>query len=133
MEFCLASILLLRRAGLAEFTDEVVNRPDIQEAISRIDYTAYSDKEAAENDYKPLTSFLDVVLKDGRRISARADVAKGHPSIPMTEDDVVNKFRECAAFASWPEDRSEKIIKAILELEKLARMADLTALLRRAS
>ena len=33
MEFCLAILLLERRAGLTEFTDEVVNRPDVQELI----------------------------------------------------------------------------------------------------
>jgi 2-methylcitrate dehydratase PrpD len=51
MEFCLASILVLGKAGLAEFTDEVVNRPDIQAAIGKIDYTCYSDEEAAANRY----------------------------------------------------------------------------------
>ena len=30
MEFCMASLLLYGKAGLNEFTDEVVNRPDVQ-------------------------------------------------------------------------------------------------------
>ena len=88
MEFCLASILVLRKAGLAEFTDETAKRADIRDAVAKIDYTVYSDEEAAANAYKPLTSFLDIELVDGRKISARADIAKGNPLHPMSEDEV---------------------------------------------
>lgn len=130
MEFCLASVAVLRKAGLAEFTDAVVNRRDVQEFISKIDYTAYGDDEAAANDYGRLTTFLEIVLQDGRRIPARADVAKGDPAIPMSDDEVAAKFRECAAFADWPEERGEQIIEMVRHLEKLAQIADLTALLR---
>ena len=48
MEFSLASIIVLRRAGLVEYSDAVVNRPDIQETIRKIDYTVFSDEEAQE-------------------------------------------------------------------------------------
>jgi len=130
MEFCLASIAVLRKAGLAEFTDAVVNRREVQEVISKIDYTAYGDDEAAANGYGRLTTFIEVVLRDGRKISARADVAKGDPAIPMNDDEVANKFRECAAFADWPANRSEQIIEMVRHLEKLANITDLTALLR---
>lgn len=130
MEFCLASIVISRKAGLAEFTDAIVNRRDVQEVIGKIDYTAYGDDEAAANGYGRLTTFLEIVLQDGRKIAARADVAEGDPAIPMNDDEVANKFRECAAFADWPEQRSEQIIDAVRHLEKLANITDLTALLR---
>jgi len=130
MEFCLASIAVLRKAGLAEFTDAVVNRRDMQELIGKTDYTAYSDDEAAANGYGRLTTFIEIVLQDGRKIAARADVAKGDPAVPMSDDEVAGKFRECAAFADWPEQRSEQIVDVVRNLEKLADIADLTALLR---
>jgi 2-methylcitrate dehydratase PrpD len=34
MEFCLSSLLLYRRAGVGEFTDEVVRRPEVQAMIA---------------------------------------------------------------------------------------------------
>jgi 2-methylcitrate dehydratase PrpD len=131
MEFCLASILVLGKAGLAEFTDEVVNRRDIQEAIGRIAYTCYSDEEAADHQYPLLATFLDVVLKDGRRFTGRADFARGSPPLPMSDEEVAAKFRGCAEFAQWPQDRTERIIEAALRLENLAKVSDLTALLLR--
>ncbi|MGZ9080148.1 MAG: MmgE/PrpD family protein [Burkholderiales bacterium] len=130
MEFSLASILVLRKAGLTEYSDEVVNRPDIQEAIRKIDYTVFSDEEAEAKGYHLWTTFLDITLKDGRTISARVDAAKGSADYPMTEDEVAEKFRDCAAFAKMPKGNVERAIDLILELEKVGDIRELTALLR---
>lgn len=129
MEFSLAAILALRQAGLAEYSDDVVNRPDVQETIGKIDYTVYSDDEAEQKGYTLLTTFLDVTLKDGRRFSARAEAARGSASLPMTEEDVAEKFRGCARFARWPAERAEKIIARVLDLENVKDIRELTSLL----
>jgi len=129
MEFSLASILVLRRAGLAEYSDAVVKCPDIQEAIGKIDYTVFSDEEAEAKGYTLLTTFLDIKLKDGRTISARVDTARGSASLPLTEEEVARKFRECAEFASWPGERAEKIIDLVFHLERVDDIRDLTRLL----
>ena len=104
MEFSLASILVLRKAGLAEYSDEVVNRADIQDVIRKTDYTVFSDEEAEAKGYHLWTTFLDLTLKDGRTISARVDAAKGSADYPMNEEEVAEKFRDCAAFAKMPEE-----------------------------
>jgi 2-methylcitrate dehydratase PrpD len=130
MEFCLASILVQRRAGLAEFTDGFVNRRDIQEAIGKIDYTCYSDEEAAVNAYPLLATFIEVELNDGRKFSGRVDYARGSPPQPMTWDDISNKFRGCAGFAKWAPDSTEKIIRMVYELERVENVAHLAALLK---
>jgi 2-methylcitrate dehydratase PrpD len=130
MEFSLASILVLRKAGLAEYSDEVVNRPDVQEAIRKIDYTVFSDEEAEAKGYTLLTTFLDITMKDGRKISARVDAAKGSASMPMSEEEVAEKFRDCAAFARMPKSSVEKAIELVFGLEKLDDIRTLTALLR---
>jgi len=126
MEFSLASILVLRRAGLAEYSDAVVNRPDVQEAIGKIDYTVFSDEEAEAKGYTLLTTFLDIKLKDGRTCSARVDAARGSAALPMTEDEVARKLRECAEFAGCPGGRAEQIIDLVLHLEKVDDIRKLT-------
>ena len=131
MEFCLASILVVRRAGLAEFTDEFVNRADVQEAIAKIDYTCYSDDEAASNKYPLLTTFLEVVLKDGRRFNGRVDYARGSPPQPMTFDEVADKLRGGADFAKWDKAKTEGIVAIVRELESLKKFSELAVLLRK--
>jgi len=129
MEFCLASILVLGKAGLSEFTDETANRSDIQDAISKIDYTCYSDEEATANQYPLLATFLEIDLIDGRRIEARVDIARGSPPLSMTDEEVAEKFRQCAGFAQWPTERSERIIESALNLENIPSISTLTDLL----
>ena len=131
MEFSLASILVLRKAGLAEYSDEVVNRADIQAVIRKTDYTVFSDEEAEAKGYHLWTTFLDLTLKDGRTISARVDAAKGSADYPMNEEEVAEKFRDCAAFAKMPKNTVEKAIDLVLNLEKVADIRDLTNVLRK--
>src|SRR5207248_11505256 len=52
MEFCMAILLIERRAGLAEFTDEVVNRPDVRAMIEKVEFGVHPDAEAAGYDKK---------------------------------------------------------------------------------
>jgi 2-methylcitrate dehydratase PrpD len=47
MEFCMASLLLFGKAGLNEFTDAVVNRPEVQAMIARVDFGVDPAAEAA--------------------------------------------------------------------------------------
>jgi hypothetical protein len=47
----------------------------------------------------------------------------------MPEDEVAAKFRDCAQFARWPADRTEKIISLVLDLEKTNDIRALTGLL----
>jgi 2-methylcitrate dehydratase PrpD len=129
MEFCMAILLLDRRGGLPEFTDEVVNRPDVQELIGRVNFGVHPEAEAAG--YDKMTTIIEIVLKDGRSISGRADFGKGSPANPMTFDEVADKFRQCAAFAAWPEERAEAIVEAVRNLEDLPGLRELTALLAR--
>jgi 2-methylcitrate dehydratase PrpD len=127
MEFCMAILLLERRAGLPEFVDEVVNRPDVQAMIAKVHFGVHPDAEAAG--YDKMTTIIDIHLKDGRRISGRADFGKGSPSNPMSYDEVADKFRACAEFAHWPTGKTEQIVAGVRDLENLAAVRSLTALL----
>jgi len=126
MEFCLASILLYRRAGLNEFTDEAVRRPDVQAMIQRIKFGVSPEAEAAG--YNRMLSIIDIKLTDGRSLSGRAEVAKGNPADPMSFDEVAAKFDDCARFAKWPAAKTSAIIESVRKLEDLADVRTLTKL-----
>ena len=74
MEFTLAVIAVHRRAGLSEFTNEMLRRPDTVKMMRRVYYTAY---ETADAGFTNVTTFVDVRLSDGRTVSGRADYARG--------------------------------------------------------
>jgi 2-methylcitrate dehydratase PrpD len=127
MEFCLAILLVERKAGLGQFSDKVVQRPDVQEMIRRINF--YVDPEAESTGYDKMTSILKVHLKDGSVITGRADFAKGSPASPMTFDEAATKFRGCAEFAEWPKAKAEKIVSFTKALEVAPDMSELSPLL----
>jgi 2-methylcitrate dehydratase PrpD len=117
MQFCMAILLLEGRAGLPEFTDEMVNRKDVQAYLKRINFHVHPEAEAAG--YDKMTTIIDIKMKDGRTISGRADFGKGSPANPMTYDEVADKFRGCCRFAQWPERKAEALIGLVAKLESL--------------
>jgi 2-methylcitrate dehydratase PrpD len=127
MEFCLSILLLDGKAGMTQFSDEVVNRPDVQEMIRRVNF--YTDPEAEQAGYNKMTSILKIHMRDGRVLSGRADFAKGSPSNPMTYEEVADKFRGCAEFAKWPAKKAEAVIEFVKSLESAADVSKLTPML----
>ena len=122
MEFCMAILLLEGRAGLAEFTDEVVNRPDVKAMIEKVDFGVDArgrGRRLRQDDDRSSTS----TLNDGRTISGRADFGKGSPANPMTYDEVADKFRECAEYGRWDRSRAETVVEMVRDLRSLARSA----------
>ena len=127
MEFCMAILLLERKASLGQFSDKVVQRPDVQQMIRRINF--YVDPEAENAGFDKMTSILKVHLTDGRMITGRADFAKGSPANPMTFEEAAAKFRGCAEFAEWPKTKTENIIAFTKSLEAAPEMSALSPLL----
>ncbi|MGH8633131.1 MAG: MmgE/PrpD family protein [Burkholderiales bacterium] len=127
MEFCMAILLLERKAGLAEFTGAVVNRPAVQKMIERIEFRLHPEAEAAG--YEKMTTIIDIELTDGRRIGGRADFGKGSPANPMSDGELAAKFHECAAWGKLPRATADKVVEMVFDLEKLTNIRRLTRLL----
>ncbi|MCU1243847.1 MAG: MmgE/PrpD family protein [Candidatus Acidoferrum typicum] len=127
MEFCMAILLLEHKAGLGQFSDKVVRRPDVQEMIRKINF--YVDPEAESAGYDKMTSILKIHLTDGTTITGRADFGKGSPANPMSFDEAATKFRGCAEFADWPKAKTEQIIAFTKSLEAAPDMSALSPLL----
>ena len=127
MEFCMAILLLERRAGLAEFTDETVLRPDVQALLARVDFGV--DEVAERAGFHKMTTLIDIELTDGRHVRGQADYGRGSPAQPMSYDEVAAKFHECADYARWPKHRAASVVAMVRDLETLPAIDRLTGLL----
>jgi len=125
MEFCMASLLLYGKAGLNQFTDEVVNRPEVQAMIRRVHFGVHPEAEKAG--YDKMRTIITIHLRDGRVVSGQEDFAKGSPVNPMSFGEVAEKFEDAAAFAKWPPAKAKAIIAAVRGLETLADVRILTS------
>jgi 2-methylcitrate dehydratase PrpD len=128
MEFCMAILLLERKAGLAQYTDAVVNRPDVKKMIEKVEFGVHPDAEAAG--YEKMTTIIDIELADGRTISGRADFGKGSPANPMTDDELANKFRECAAWGRLSSATADRVVDLVFNLERVKSIREVTKLLQ---
>jgi len=131
MEFCIAILLLERKAGLGQFSDKVVQRPDVREMIRKINF--YVDPQAESAGFDKMTSILKITLKNGKVITGQAAFGKGSPANPMSFGEASEKFRGCAEFAEWPRSKTEKIIAFVKALEAAPDMSALTPLLSSAA
>jgi 2-methylcitrate dehydratase PrpD len=129
MEFCMAILLLERQAGLAQFTDEVVNRPEVQAMLRKVSFTVHPEAEAAGFD--KMTTIIEIELEDGKVMQGRADFGKGSPSNPMTDAELAEKFRQCAAWGGLDSGRTQAVLDLVWKMEELNDMSELTKLLRR--
>ena len=129
MEFCMAILLLERKAGLQEFTDEVVNRAGVQAMIRRIEFGVHPEAEAAGFD--KMATIIEVELVDGRVLEARADFGKGSPANPMSDAELSDKFRECAAWGGLAPDQAEEALALLWRIDELADVGELTRALAR--
>lgn len=125
MEFCMAILLIEGRAGLNEFTDAAVEREDVKAMIEKVDFVIDDEAEAAG--YHLMTTLIDITLKDGRKISGRADFGKGSPAFPMSYDEVADKFRENAEFAGMAAAKANEIVELVRVLDTLKTVDDLSS------
>lgn len=123
INFVVAMCFLDGRLEIATFTDEKVNRPEVQDAFSKVQVIC--DESIPEpGPYCPVS----VELKNGTRHSYTAKVAKGDPRNPMTEEEVTEKFRGNAK-ALMSDERTGKLIGAVQNLEAVMNMKELATLL----
>ncbi len=71
-----------------------------------------------------LPDIVKVVLRDGRQVQQRVDVPKGDPQLPLTWDELVAKFRDCAA-GILTDSQTEAAVQQIDQFEALPTLQQL--------
>ena len=105
------------------FTDAKVREPKVLEAMSKVN--AILDETIPERgEYCPVT----ILLTDGQKVQYTATIQKGHCKNPLTEAEVLEKFRSNVT-VRIPKDQGEKIIACVRRLETLDNVRELTKLL----
>jgi 2-methylcitrate dehydratase PrpD len=85
-------------------------------------------------DVGPDTEFVGnpvtIRTKDGRSYSARVDIPRGDPALPLTDDELLAKYRDCGR-SQLRSDEIERSVGLVLGLDdKVANIGTLMATLR---
>jgi len=124
MEYCLAAALLHGKLGLTQFSDTSVQDFRAQALMQRVRLT-HPDQDKVNWD-RPVPDVVEVVLHSGARWQQRIEVPKGDPDQPLTWDELVDKFQDCAKTV-LPDEQIEKATQNIARLEELTTLKPLIA------
>lgn len=95
MEFCMASGIVAGRVGLRELTDGFVQRPDIQALMRKVEIVTSTEYDPELPGAAPADR-VSVRLTDGRTIEGAPVIrATGHPTRPLTDQQLYDKFADC--------------------------------------
>lgn len=94
MFYCCAAALVDGDVTLASFDEERLTDPRL---LRLMDCTKIVEDEEMNRGYpKGIPNDITITLADGTRVNKRVDFPRGHAGNPMTDDEVVAKFRRMA-------------------------------------
>ena len=125
--FCMGILLLERAGGIAQFTDEVVLRPEVQEMMSRVKPYLHEGLEAMG--FQRIRSLIEVQLRDGTVLSKEASTSRGTPERPLSVEELAGKFGDCA-HGLLADDVQANVIDMVYRLDGVDSISSLTSMLR---
>ncbi len=108
------------------FSDEKLKDPAIRSTLPKIKVVADPEIDALFPGVK--RARVTITCKDGRSHTVQTDVAKGAPEDPLSDEEIIAKFRANAQ-GVVSDDRIDEIIDATWNLDQTADIATYMALL----
>jgi 2-methylcitrate dehydratase len=135
MSYCIAAAVVDRQVTLETFTSHKFEDRNLVETRKKV-HLSFPDVPIWPGlaDVGPDTEFVGnpvtIRTTDGRSYSARVDIPRGDPALPLTDDELLSKYRDCAR-SQLSADDIERSVSSVLEIEKMAEIGTLMATLGR--
>jgi 2-methylcitrate dehydratase PrpD len=121
LEYDLATIALDGKAGLHQYSDAAVQRPEARALMKKV--VVHPHNEAG------IASRVVLTLNSGETIAETVNRSHGNPADPLTRDEVLGKFHECTD-ALVPLAQRERVIAFCDRLEQVEDIRELGKALR---
>jgi 2-methylcitrate dehydratase PrpD len=122
-EFALAIAVIARRAGVAEVSDEFVQRADVRALMRKVRITVDPKADPVGPDDAPRDRIV-VTLGDGRRLERALDFPRGHARRPVGPEVLWEKFSDCVRGALAPA-AARHLFERLQALDRMESFADL--------
>jgi 2-methylcitrate dehydratase PrpD len=136
MPHCIASAVVDHQVTLDTFTAEKLTNPRILTARKKV-HLSFPDLPIWPGlaDVAPDSEFVGnpvmIRTRDGRTYKARIDTPRGDPGLPLNDEELLAKYRDCARRQLGADD-IERSAGSILRLENIADIGQLVAGLAKA-
>jgi 2-methylcitrate dehydratase PrpD len=134
MPYCIAAAVVDHHVTLDTFTVHKMKDRGIVEARKKI-HLSFPNVPIWPGlaDVGPDTEFVGnpvtIRTTDGRSYNARVDIPRGDPALPLTDDELLAKYRDCGRSQLQPDDM-ERSVDMVLGLERVTEIGTLMATLR---
>jgi 2-methylcitrate dehydratase PrpD len=125
-EFTAAAALCEGRVGIATFRDDKTDDPAITGLMKRVRVVV--DQGIPGDLERHMWTRMTVRLRDGRELAIAPRAVPGHPGLPLSMDQLREKFADCARIV-LSEDRVESVREMVEGLDGCPDLRSLTAIL----
>jgi 2-methylcitrate dehydratase PrpD len=126
MNYLLARAILNGRISLDMFTDAAVRDPEVLKLAERVHMSADANLRASNEGGRPCG--VTIRLQNGQTYSRTVEHAKGSPEVPITADEIEEKFIDCAGRV-LDESSTRRAFQTIQNLDKLENIRTLCEIL----
>jgi 2-methylcitrate dehydratase PrpD len=120
LQYGLAAIALDGRAGLHQYSDAAVQRPEARDVMAKI---------VVHPTNAGLTSRVVLTLANGETLEQVVTRTHGNPADPLTREEVAGKFNECAE-GIMPQAQRDRVVALCDGLDRIDNIRELGSALR---
>ncbi len=127
LPYCIGVCVVRRKLTLGDFAPQALADPQVLEIARRVAFRF--DAERSRMGIEPV--IVEVRCRDGRTYSRSADWAYGNPRNPLSDTDLVAKFKDCAAYSArpFPDSTLDQVAASVMHLEQVPNISSVVGLL----
>jgi 2-methylcitrate dehydratase PrpD len=124
LPFTVATAIARRKVTLVEFSPSGITDPEVLSLARRVSYRVGKGSPGVD------PGIIDIRLKNGRVLHEEVVNPPGGPQSPLSQEDLIGKFRDCAHYSLKPL-RSSDVDGILTFVRDLEHQTDLSRLINR--
>jgi 2-methylcitrate dehydratase PrpD len=127
--FTIALAAARRKVLLGDFLPERLHDPEILKMAEKVNYRL--DKELSAGSGMPYHAIVEIRTSDGSLYRKEVKFPHGNPQNPLSMEDLISKFKDCASYSVKPLSESEVdgLIELLTGLENVEDVSQITQFL----
>jgi len=113
--YSVAVALTVGRAGMDEYTPEMIVKPDILALTKKV--SVKEDDEMSANFPAKQTAVVKITMKDGTVYSEQVDFPKGEPENPTSVEEAREKYEPLTISGGRSKEEADEIFEAVMDIE----------------
>ena len=124
--YAAATALATKKVDLNDFTEEAIKNPQVLRIADSMDLIC--GPPAGQG---PSPAQVTVKTRQGETYSSRVEIRKGNPQNPMSDEELLEKFQNCAKWSVKPLKKEfiTRVGEMITDLEKIKDVGEIPRLL----